>query len=59
MDSPAMQFGLFTAPQWPAGASLASAIDDLDAQVRMARDSGFSSVFIGQHVVTAPMQSNA
>ena len=51
-----MKFGLFLATQWTAEGDLAQGIDDLLEQVRVARENGFSSVWAGQHFITAPMQ---
>ena len=51
-----MKIGFFLASQFPEGAALDSAIDDLAAQVRACRDNGFHSVWIGQHFLTAPLQ---
>jgi alkanesulfonate monooxygenase SsuD/methylene tetrahydromethanopterin reductase-like flavin-dependent oxidoreductase (luciferase family) len=51
-----MKFGIFLATQWPEHASLEQEIGNLAAQVRTAKDSGFSSVWVGQHVLTRPLQ---
>ena len=51
-----MKFGIFLATQWPEQASLEREFDNLAAQVRAAKDSGFSSVWVGQHVLTRPLQ---
>jgi alkanesulfonate monooxygenase SsuD/methylene tetrahydromethanopterin reductase-like flavin-dependent oxidoreductase (luciferase family) len=51
-----MKFGIFLATQWPEQASLEQEIGNLAAQVRAVRDNGFSSVWVGQHVLTRPLQ---
>ena len=51
-----MKFGIFLATQWPEQASLAQEIGNLAAQVRTAKDNGFASVWVGQHVLTRPLQ---
>jgi len=51
-----MKFGIFLATQWPERASLEQEIGNLAAQVRAVKDNGFSSVWVGQHVLTRPLQ---
>ena len=51
-----MQFGLYISTQWPQGADVSSELNNMIAQVRVARDNGFTSVWIGQHYLTGPMQ---
>ena len=51
-----MKIGLFLNSQWQPGVDLAVAFDDLLRQVAVARDSGFSSVWVGQHFVAAPIR---
>jgi len=51
-----MKLGIFLATQWPEGADVAGAVDDLVAQVRAAKDNGFASVWVGQHFLTGPLQ---
>lgn len=51
-----MKFGIFLATQWPEQASLDQEIGNLAAQVRAARKNGFASVWVGQHVLTRPLQ---
>ncbi len=51
-----MKFGIFLATQWPEQARLEQEIGNLAAQVRAAKDNGFSSVWVGQHVLTRPLQ---
>lgn len=49
-----MKVGLFMAPQWNPGDDLARGIEDTREQVRTAREHGFGSLLIGQHLVTGP-----
>ena len=51
-----MQFGLYISTQWPQGADVSSELNNMIEQVRAARDNGFTSVWIGQHYLTGPMQ---
>ena len=51
-----MKFGIFLATQWPEQASLDREISNLAAQVRAAKDNGFASIWVGQHVLTRPLQ---
>ncbi len=51
-----MKFGIFLATQWPEQASLEQEIGNLAAQVRAAKDNGLSSIWVGQHVLTRPLQ---
>ncbi len=50
-----MRIGLFTAAQWSADENPAAFLKALREQVRAARDNGFSSLFVGQHLLTGPM----
>src|SRR5688500_15437541 len=50
-----MRIGLFTAAQWSSEENPAAALKALREQVRAARDNGFSSLFVGQHLLTGPM----
>ena len=50
-----MRIGLFTAAQWSADENPATFLKTLREQVRAARDNGFSSLFVGQHLLTGPM----
>ncbi len=50
-----MRIGMFTASQWRAGEDPATVLADLRQQVRAARDNGFSSLLLGQHLVCGPM----
>lgn len=49
-----MRVGLFMTPQWQPGADLDRGFDELLGQARAARDAGFASIFVGQHMVTGP-----
>lgn len=50
-----MRIGMFTAAQWRAGENPETVLADLRAQVRCARDNGFSSLLLGQHVLSGPV----
>jgi alkanesulfonate monooxygenase SsuD/methylene tetrahydromethanopterin reductase-like flavin-dependent oxidoreductase (luciferase family) len=50
-----MRIGMFTAMQWAPEENPASVLKALREQVRAARDNGFSSLIMGQHVLTGPM----
>jgi alkanesulfonate monooxygenase SsuD/methylene tetrahydromethanopterin reductase-like flavin-dependent oxidoreductase (luciferase family) len=50
-----MRIGLFTAAQWSSDEKPAAVLKTLREQVRAARDNGFSSLFVGQHLLTGPM----
>lgn len=49
-----MRIGLFMTPQWRPGADLENGYKELLHQARSARDNGFTSVLVGQHMVTGP-----
>jgi alkanesulfonate monooxygenase SsuD/methylene tetrahydromethanopterin reductase-like flavin-dependent oxidoreductase (luciferase family) len=51
-----MKIGLYMATQWRAGADLGPELDNLIAQVRAARASGFASLMVGQHFLSTPLQ---
>lgn len=51
-----MKIGLYLMTQWPQGAPLDAAVDDLAAQVRAARDNGLVSIWAAQHFLTEPLQ---
>jgi len=51
-----MKVGLFINTQFPEGFDVAAAIPDIVAQVRAARDAGFSSLWFPHHWLTHPMQ---
>lgn len=50
-----MRIGLFTAVQWAPDENPAEFLKALREQVRAARDCGFSSLFVGQHLLTGPV----
>jgi alkanesulfonate monooxygenase SsuD/methylene tetrahydromethanopterin reductase-like flavin-dependent oxidoreductase (luciferase family) len=50
-----MRIGFFTAVQWSTEENPAAFLKALREQVRAARDNGFSSLFVGQHLLTGPM----
>lgn len=51
-----MKVGIFLSSQWQPETELGPALDDLRRQVAVAKDNGFSSIWVGQHYVTAPLQ---
>lgn len=51
-----MRMGLFMATQWPANSDLGSEMFNLCEQTRLAKDHGFSSVMVGQHFLSEPLQ---
>ncbi len=51
-----MKIGLYMATQWPSGADLGLEVANLCEQTRVAHDSGFSSIFVGQHFLSDPLQ---
>ena len=51
-----MRMGLFMATQWPANADLDLEMANLCEQTRIAKDHGFSSVMVGQHFLSQPLQ---
>ena len=51
-----MKFGLYMSTQWPKGADISSEMTNMQEQIRVAQDNGFSSVWMGQHFLVAPMQ---
>jgi len=50
-----MKLGLCVNTQGPVGMDMAARVPELVAQVRCARESGFSSLWFPQHYLTAPM----
>jgi alkanesulfonate monooxygenase SsuD/methylene tetrahydromethanopterin reductase-like flavin-dependent oxidoreductase (luciferase family) len=48
--------GLYIGTQFPPGTEIAVALKDMSEQVRLARQSGFSSLWVPQHYLTHPMQ---
>ena len=51
-----MKVGMFINTQFPEGDHVAARIPELVEQVRLARDSGFSSLLFPHHYLTAPLQ---
>lgn len=51
-----MKIGLYMATQWREGADLGPELDNLIAQVRAAKASGFASLMVGQHFLSTPLQ---
>jgi alkanesulfonate monooxygenase SsuD/methylene tetrahydromethanopterin reductase-like flavin-dependent oxidoreductase (luciferase family) len=48
--------GLYIGTQFPPGVDVAAALKDMSEQVRLARGSGFSSLWVPHHYLTHPMQ---
>ena len=48
--------GLYIGTQFPPGVDVAAALKDMSEQVRVARRSGFSSLWVPHHYLTQPMQ---
>jgi alkanesulfonate monooxygenase SsuD/methylene tetrahydromethanopterin reductase-like flavin-dependent oxidoreductase (luciferase family) len=48
--------GLYLGTQFPAGANVAGALKEMSEQVRLARESGFSSLWVAHHYLTQPIQ---
>src|SRR5258708_21029214 len=55
-ERPVMKVGLFINTQFPEGFSLADRVPEMVAQVRAARDAGFSSLWFPHHWLTHPLQ---
>ncbi len=51
-----MKVGMFINTQFPEGDNVAARVPELVEQVRVARESGFSSLLFGHHYLTAPLQ---
>jgi alkanesulfonate monooxygenase SsuD/methylene tetrahydromethanopterin reductase-like flavin-dependent oxidoreductase (luciferase family) len=51
-----MKVGLYLTTQFTAGTDVAPARGEMLEQVRLARQSGFSSLWVPHHYLTAPMQ---
>ena len=51
-----MKVGIFINTQFPEGDNVAARVPELVEQVRLARDSGFSSLLFPHHYLTAPLQ---
>lgn len=50
-----MRIGMFTAAQWSPEEEPGTVLKALREQVRAARDNGFASLLVGQHMLTGPM----
>jgi alkanesulfonate monooxygenase SsuD/methylene tetrahydromethanopterin reductase-like flavin-dependent oxidoreductase (luciferase family) len=50
-----MRIGMFTAVQWSPEKNPGAFLESLREQVRAARDNGFSSLLVGQHLLTGPI----
>jgi len=51
-----MKLGLFINTQFPEGHDLAARLPEMQAQVRLARDAGFASLWFPDHYLTGPLQ---
>jgi alkanesulfonate monooxygenase SsuD/methylene tetrahydromethanopterin reductase-like flavin-dependent oxidoreductase (luciferase family) len=51
-----MKIGLYMATQWREGADLGPELANLIEQVRVARASGLTSLMVGQHFLSRPLQ---
>ena len=51
-----MRYGLFVSAQHPPDEDLSRALAEHLEQVRLVRDSGFDSIFAGQHFLSSPYQ---
>ncbi len=51
-----MKLGLYMATQWRQGADLGPELANLIAQTRAAKASGLTSLMVGQHFVSSPLQ---
>jgi alkanesulfonate monooxygenase SsuD/methylene tetrahydromethanopterin reductase-like flavin-dependent oxidoreductase (luciferase family) len=51
-----MKVGLYIGTQFTSGIDVAAALKEMKQQVRLARQSGFSSVWVPHHYLTHPMQ---
>jgi alkanesulfonate monooxygenase SsuD/methylene tetrahydromethanopterin reductase-like flavin-dependent oxidoreductase (luciferase family) len=51
-----MEFGLYVNPQFPDDTPLAAATENMVAQVRAAREAGFSSIIAPHHYLTQPLR---
>jgi len=56
MPAKAMKLGLYMATQWRQGADLAPELANLIEQTRVAKASGLTSLMVGQHFVSSPLQ---
>ncbi len=50
-----MRIGMFTGAQWEASEAPGEVLANLRGQVRTARDNGFSSLLVGQHLLSGPL----
>src|SRR5262249_24566757 len=48
--------GLYVATQFPPHSDVPAALKDMSEQVRLARQSGFSTLWVPHHYLTQPMQ---
>ncbi len=51
-----MKFGFFVSPQFTADQDMSQAVANMSEQVRIARATGFESVWVPQHLLTHPMR---
>jgi alkanesulfonate monooxygenase SsuD/methylene tetrahydromethanopterin reductase-like flavin-dependent oxidoreductase (luciferase family) len=51
-----MKVGLYIGTQFTAGSDVGAALQEMKEQVRLARQSGFSSLWVPHHYLTYPMQ---
>ena len=51
-----MKYGLYLNPQFPGGSDPKQALDGLLAQARVARDAGYSSIWLPHHFATNPVR---
>ena len=51
-----MKVGSYIGTQFTSGIDVAAALKEMKEQVRLARQSGFSSVWVPHHYLTHPMQ---
>ncbi|MFQ5761522.1 MAG: LLM class flavin-dependent oxidoreductase, partial [Candidatus Bathyarchaeia archaeon] len=51
-----MRFGLLSFVQAPLNESLLTQLDNVLEQVHVAKESGFDSIFVGQHYLSTPYQ---
>ena len=51
-----MKIGLYMATQWPVCVDLRQEMSNLCEQTRVAKENGFSSVMVGQHFLSEPLQ---
>ncbi|HZQ00079.1 MAG TPA: LLM class flavin-dependent oxidoreductase [Reyranella sp.] len=56
MPASRMKLGLYMATQWRQGADLGPELANLIEQTRVAKASGLTSLMVGQHFVSSPLQ---